>query len=83
MTASDVLHIRRHNPTRLEGFVNASFAFAVTLLVISIGHVPGSVPEMLRALRGLPAFALCLLAIARIWKSHRDWSRLAAPGTPA
>lgn len=72
---NDVLRTRRHQPTRLEGFVDASFAFAVTLLVISIGHVPGSVPEMLHALRGLPAFAACFLAIARIWKSHRDWSR--------
>jgi len=71
----DVLRIRRHQPTRLEGFVDASFAFAVTLLMISIGHLPQSVPEMLHALRGTPAFALCFLSIARIWKSHRDWSR--------
>jgi uncharacterized membrane protein len=69
------LRIRRHQPTRLEGFVDASFAVAVTLLVISIGRVPGSVPEMLHALRGVPAFALCFLTIARIWKTHREWSR--------
>jgi len=75
MNVNDVLRIRRHAPTRLEGFVDASFAFAVTLLAISIGHMPVSVPEMLQALRGLPAFALCFLAIARIWKAHRDWSR--------
>ena len=77
MTAAikDVLRIRRHQPTRLEGFVDASFAFAVTLLMISIGHLPSSVPEMLHALRGAPAFAMCFLSIARIWKSHRDWSR--------
>lgn len=71
----DVLRIRRHQPTRLEGFVDASFAFAVTLLVISIGHMPASVPEMLHALRGLPAFAASFLLIARIWLAHRDWSR--------
>ena len=75
VTIHDVLRIRRHQPTRLEGFVDASFAFAVTLLMISIGHLPQSVPEMLHALRGTPAFALCFLSIARIWKSHRDWSR--------
>lgn len=75
MKPEDVLRIRRQQPTRLEGFVDASFAFAVTLLVISIGRVPASVPEMLHALRGVPAFALCFLAIARIWKTHRDWSR--------
>lgn len=77
ITASlnDVMRVRRHQPTRLEGFVDASFAFAVTLVVISIGHVPNSVDDMLNALRGLPAFAACFLMIARIWLSHRDWSR--------
>lgn len=77
MTASPdrALRVRRHQPTRLEGFVDASFAFAVTLVVISVGRVPDSVPQMLEALRGLPTFAVCFLLIARIWKSHRDWSR--------
>jgi hypothetical protein len=71
----DPLRVRRHQPTRLEGFIDASFAFAVTLLMISFGRVPTSVPDMLQALRGLPAFAFSALLIARIWKSHRDWSR--------
>jgi len=70
-----VLRIRRHQPTRLEGFVDASFAFAVTLIVISIGHVPTSVPEMLHALRGMPTFAVCFVLISRFWVAHRDWSR--------
>ena len=74
-TINHVLRIRRHQPTRLEGFVDASFAFAVTVLVISVGHVPASVPEMLHALRGLPAFAVSFLLITRIWMAHRDWSR--------
>src|SRR5579859_6119970 len=69
------LRIRRHQPTRLESFVDASFAFAVTLLAISIGHLPTSVPEMLHALRGIPAFALSFLLIARVWAAHRAWSR--------
>ena len=72
---ADALRIRRHQPTRLESFVDASFAFAVTLLVISIGHLPTSVPEMLHALRGIPAFALSFLLIARVWAAHRAWSR--------
>ena len=71
----NVMRIRRHQPTRLEGFVDASFAFAVTLVVISIGHVPASVDEMLIALRGMPTFAVSFLLIARIWLSHREWSR--------
>jgi uncharacterized membrane protein len=70
-----VLRVRRHQPTRLEGFVDASFAFAVTLLVISIGHTPVTVADMLHALRGIPAFALCFLLLARLWNAHREWSR--------
>jgi uncharacterized membrane protein len=72
---SSVVRVRAHQPSRLDGFVDAAFAFAVTLVVISIGHVPNSVPEMLTALRGVPAFAACFALISRIWKAHRDWSR--------
>lgn len=75
MRLSNILRVRRHQPTRLEGFVDSAFAFAVTLIVISIGHVPTSVPEMLHSLRDLPTFAVCFLLIARFWASHRDWSR--------
>jgi uncharacterized membrane protein len=74
-SSADVMQIRRHQPTRLEGFVDAAFAFSLTLVVISIGHIPESVPEMLHALRGIPAFAVCFLLIARMWNSHRNWGR--------
>jgi uncharacterized membrane protein len=71
----DVMKVRRHQATRLEGFVDASFAFAVTLVVISIGHVPITIDEMLRAMRGVPTFAVCFLLISRLWLGHRFWSR--------
>jgi hypothetical protein len=69
------LKIRRGQPTRLESFVDAAFAFAITLVVIAVGNVPETVTEMLHALRDIPTFAVCFLLIARMWKSHRDWSR--------
>jgi uncharacterized membrane protein len=65
----------RGGPTRTDAFVDAAFAFAVTLLVISIGHVPASVEELVRALRGLPAFAASFFVISRLWLAHRHWSR--------
>ncbi|MEP6484545.1 MAG: TMEM175 family protein [Rudaea sp.] len=71
----NVMRVRRHQATRLEGFVDSAFAFAVTLIVMSVGHVPSSVPEMLQALRGLPTFAACFLMISRFWANHRSWSR--------
>jgi hypothetical protein len=37
--------------------------------------LPTSVPDMLHALRGLPAFATSFLLIVRIWYAHRGWSR--------
>ena len=75
LSLDKVMRIRRHQPTRLEGFVDASFAFAVTLVVISLGHAPSTVDEMLRALHGIPTFAICFLLLVRIWLAHRDWSR--------
>ncbi len=67
--------IRAEQPTRVEGFVDAAFAFAVTLLVVSVGRVPESVAELLQAMRGVPAFAFSFLLIVRFWWAHRLWSR--------
>ncbi len=70
-----VMCVRREGATRLEGFIDASFAFAITLVVISIGRVPTTVNEMLTALHGLPTFAVCFLLLVRIWLAHRDFGR--------
>lgn len=43
--------------TRVEAFVDAAFAFAVTLLVISLDSIPSSISSMVEALKGVPAFA--------------------------
>ncbi len=67
--------IRGGQSTRTDAFVDAAFAFAVTLLIISIGHVPASVAELVQALRGVPAFAASFFVIGRLWQAHRNWSR--------
>lgn len=61
--------------TRLEAFVDAAFAFAVTLLVISFDAMPDSIPALLAALKGVPAFALSFAQIALFWRAHVVWSR--------
>lgn len=71
----DGFRIRGAQPTRLDAFVDAAFAFAVTLLVVSIGRVPESAAELAQAMRGVPAFAASFLLLARLWMSHRQWSR--------
>ena len=67
--------IRGAQPTRLDAFVDAAFAFVVTLLVIAIGRVPSSVTELVQAMRGVPAFAASFFVIGRLWQAHRNWSR--------
>jgi uncharacterized membrane protein len=73
--ADNGFRIRGAQPTRVDAFVDAAFAFAVTLLVIAIGHVPGSIGDLVQAMRGVPAFAASFFVIARFWQSHRGWSR--------
>ena len=61
--------------TRLEAFVDAAFAFAVTLLVISAERIPDSVESLLVALKQIPAFAAGFALLALFWYAHVRWSR--------
>nr|WP_282452958.1 TMEM175 family protein [Lysobacter sp. CAU 1642] len=61
--------------TRTETFVDAAFAFAMTLLAISIDQVPGNREELIAALKGVPAFVLSFILIGIFWYEHNQWSR--------
>ena len=61
---ANVKRVRREKPTRPEGFVDASFAFALTRVVVSLGHALGSVARMLRAAQCIATFATCFLPLA-------------------
>ncbi len=65
---------RGKDTTRLEAFVDAAFAFALTLLVISFDAVPASFDELVIALRAVPAFLFAFCVIAMFWIAHRNWS---------
>ena len=60
--------------TRIETFTDAAFAFALTLLVVSL-ELPTSYEELMEALRGAPAFALSAALLMMFWSGHRIWSR--------
>ncbi len=60
---------------RLETFVDAAFAFALTLLVISFDAIPGSYAELVAALRNTPAFIASFAIIVMLWIGHHAWSR--------
>lgn len=65
---------RGHEVTRLEGFTDAVFAFAVTLLVVSL-EVPKSYPELIGAMRGFPAFGISFALLAVVWYEHYRYFR--------
>lgn len=60
--------------TRLAAFVDAAFAFAVTLLVISLDGIPNSVAGLVDALKGIPAFAASFALLAQIWWTHARYT---------
>ena len=66
---------RGRQTTRLETFVDAAFAFALTMLVISVDSIPGSMHELLQAFGRIPAFAASFAIIVMFWHGHYRWSR--------
>jgi len=65
---------RHHEVTRLEGFSDAVFGFALTLLVVSL-EVPNSVDELLTDLKGFVGFALMFAMVCWIWYEHNVFFR--------
>ena len=66
--------VRRHHISRLEAFSDAVFAFALTLLVVSL-EVPKSYDELMNLMRGFPAFACCFAVLVGIWVEHNLFFR--------
>jgi hypothetical protein len=69
-----MLSERRHEVSRLEAFSDAAFAFALTLLVVSL-DVPKSYDELMRTMRGFPSFACCFALLVWIWHEHNLFFR--------
>ena len=71
----DGFRLRGIEMTRLETFIDAAFAFAVTLAVIAADRVPGDIEALLGAFRNVPAFVASVVVLGIFWRGHWLWSR--------
>lgn len=69
--------VRPVETQRLDAFVDASFAFAVTLLIIAGAEPLNDFSDLLRALGRIPAFAAGFGLVVMFWLAHRNYGRLA------
>jgi hypothetical protein len=65
---------KHHEITRVEALSDAVFAFAATLLVVSL-EVPRTYPELVANLRGFVAFGLTFGMLMLIWAAHNGFFR--------
>jgi uncharacterized membrane protein len=65
---------RSHEISRIEGLSDAVFGFAVTLLVVSL-EVPKTFAELMEAMRGFGAFALCFALLIVVWFNQYKFFR--------
>ena len=61
--------------TRLETFIDAAFAFAITMLVIAAQQIPDDVQTLLAAFKNVPAFVASVVVLGIFWRGHWLWSR--------
>lgn len=71
---SGVFTLRGLEMTRLETFTDAAFAFALSLMMISLDP-PTSAAGLTSALRGVPAFLVSGSQLMLFWWAHHQWSR--------
>ena len=75
LTVENQFRLRGLEVTRLDTFIDAAFAFVLTLLVISFDDIPSNISEMLAAVKRIPGFAASFGILMMFWLQHRMWSR--------
>ena len=65
---------RSHEPTRLETFSDAVFAFAVTLVIVSL-EVPKTFNELFETMKGFLSFGACFAILFLIWNNQNIFFR--------
>src|SRR5687767_2888102 len=65
---------RSHETSRIEGLSDGVFAFAITLLVVSL-EVPRTFNQLAATMRGFGAFAICFALLFVVWYSQYKFFR--------
>ncbi len=71
---SDNFRSRGQEVSRVEGFSDAVFGFALTLLVVSL-QVPQTFQELLQAIHGFFAFGISFSLLIAVWLNHYRFFR--------
>ena len=61
--------------TRLETFIDAAFAFAISMLVIAAQQIPDNIQTLLAAFKNVPTFVCSIAVLGIFWRGHWLWSR--------
>jgi uncharacterized membrane protein len=67
--------LRGMEMTRLETFIDAAFAFAISMMVIAPQQVPDNIDALLSAFKNVPAFIASIIVLGIFWRGHWLWSR--------
>src|SRR5881409_3624866 len=67
--------LRGMQMTRLETFIDAAFAFAISMLVISAQQIPDDIASLLTAFKNVPTFICSIAVLGIFWRGHWLWSR--------
>ncbi len=73
-STNKTFRLRGHEILRIEAFSDAVFAFAVTLLIVSL-EVPKSFEELMVTMRGFFAFGISFLLLMMIWYEQNVFFR--------
>src|ERR1700743_1438178 len=70
----DLIVWRGPEVIRIEAFSDAVFAFAITLLIVSL-EVPKSFEELMQSMRGFIPFAVSFLMFFQVWVTQNLFFR--------